>query len=100
MDCTVYSGHVPVVPWHPYTRASQAPLGTSPTEVKVEVFPTSVAFQPGHRLRIALTTADLPAPGTQPLDAWPTPPVVSPLCTSMPRTHRACTSAPTGRGRR
>jgi putative CocE/NonD family hydrolase len=65
MDCTMYSasGHVPVVPWHPYTRASQVPLSTSPTEVKVEVFPTAAAFEPGHRLRIALTTADLPHQG-------------------------------------
>ncbi len=63
MDCSVYSGHIPVVPWHPYTLASQAPLTSSPTEVKVEVFPTSVALQPGHRLRIALTTADLPHQG-------------------------------------
>jgi len=63
MDCSVYSGHVPVVPWHPYTQASQVALTTSPTEVKVEVFPTAAAFQPGHRLRIALTTADLPHQG-------------------------------------
>jgi hypothetical protein len=52
-----------VVPWHPYTLASQTPLTSSPTEVKVEVFPTSEALQPGHRLRIALTTADLPHQG-------------------------------------
>ncbi len=64
MDCTVYAqGHVPVVPWHPYTRASQTPLTTSPTEVMVEVFPTSLALEPGHRLRIALTTGDFPHQG-------------------------------------
>ncbi len=64
MDCTVYAaGHVPVVPWHPYTQASQVPLPTSPTEVEVEVFPTSLALEPGHRLRIALTTGDLPHQG-------------------------------------
>jgi hypothetical protein len=64
MDCTVYSaGHVPVVPWHPYTQASQVPLSTSPTEVMVEVFPTALALEPGHRLRIALTSGDLPHQG-------------------------------------
>jgi putative CocE/NonD family hydrolase len=64
MDCTVYgSGHVPVVPWHPYTQASQLALPSSPTEVQVEVFPTSLALEPGHRLRIALTTGDLPHQG-------------------------------------
>ena len=63
MDCSAYSGSVPIVPWHPYTRASQVPIGTSPTEVMVEVFPTAAAFEPGHRLRIALTTGDFPHQG-------------------------------------
>jgi putative CocE/NonD family hydrolase len=63
MDCTVYSKGVPVVPWHSYTRASQTALTTTPTEVRVEVFPTAVTLEPGHRLRIAITTADLPHQG-------------------------------------
>ena len=63
MDCSVYSGKVPIVPWHPYTRASQVPLTSSPTEVRVEVFPTNAVFEPGHRLRIALTTGDFPHQG-------------------------------------
>ena len=63
MDCTVYSHGVPVIPWHPYTRASQVALTSSPTEVRIEVFPTNAVIEPGHRLRIAITTADLPHQG-------------------------------------
>jgi putative CocE/NonD family hydrolase len=63
MDCSVYQDNVPVVPWHPYTRASQQPLTSSPSEALVEVFPTSLVVQPGHRLRVAITTADLPHQG-------------------------------------
>jgi putative CocE/NonD family hydrolase len=63
MDCSVYSGKVPVVPWHPYTHQSQQALTTAPTEALVEVFPTSFVVQPGHRLRLSLTTADLPHQG-------------------------------------
>ncbi|MEA2646669.1 MAG: uncharacterized protein QOE92_1752 [Chloroflexota bacterium] len=64
MDCTLYADGVPVIPWHPYTRASQAMLepGT-PTEMKVEIFPTSLVLQPGHRLRVSITTGDLPHQG-------------------------------------
>ncbi|HEV3231301.1 MAG TPA: CocE/NonD family hydrolase, partial [Candidatus Dormibacteraeota bacterium] len=63
MDCSVYAGGVPVVPWHPYTLASQAPLTADPTEIQVEVFPTSLVLEPGHRLRLGLTTGDLPHQG-------------------------------------
>jgi putative CocE/NonD family hydrolase len=63
VGCTVYSGNVPVIPWHPYTLASQTALGSSPTELRVEVFPSSFVIEPGHRLRFALTTGDLPHQG-------------------------------------
>ena len=64
MDCTVYYGGVPAVPWHPYTHDSQAMLVPGqPTEMKVEIFPTSLVLQPGHRLRLSLTTGDLPHQG-------------------------------------
>jgi putative CocE/NonD family hydrolase len=62
-DCSVYAGDVPVVPWHPYTLASQQSLPSTPTEVRVEVFPSSFVIQPGHRLRFAITTGDLPHQG-------------------------------------
>jgi hypothetical protein len=64
MDCSVFSDGVPVVPWHPYTRASQQLLTSgTPVELKVEIFPTSLVVRPGHRLRVSLTTGDLPHQG-------------------------------------
>jgi putative CocE/NonD family hydrolase len=64
MDCTVYADGLPVIPWHPYTRASQSPLVPGrPTEVKVEIFPTSLVLEPTDRLRFAITTGDLPHQG-------------------------------------
>jgi putative CocE/NonD family hydrolase len=64
MDCSLYVDGVPVVPWHPYTRDSQAMLTAgTPTELKVEIFPTSLVVQPGHRLRVSITTGDLPHQG-------------------------------------
>ena len=63
MDCSVMVDGVPVVPWHPYTLASQQQLSGSPTEVMVEIFPTSLVVEPGHRLRLSLTTGDLPHQG-------------------------------------
>ncbi|MGW4841344.1 CocE/NonD family hydrolase [Nocardia brasiliensis] len=50
-----------VQPWHPFTRESQAPMPIGePVEVDVEVFPTGAVIQPGHRLRVAVQTADFP----------------------------------------
>ena len=63
VDCTQYANGRPIVPWHPYTRASQAPLDTSQgavNTVDLEIFPTSVVIPAGHRLRVALFTADVP----------------------------------------
>ena len=63
-DCSIYTGGVMTEPWHPYSKASQVLLtpGT-PTELKVEIFPTSVVLQPGHRLRLNISTGDLPHQG-------------------------------------
>jgi hypothetical protein len=64
VDCSVYFNGVAAVPWHPYTRESQAMLTPGqPTEMKVEIFPTSLVVQPGHRLRVSITTGDLPHQG-------------------------------------
>ncbi len=61
LDCTVYAGSQPAVPWHPYTRASQQPLEPGKVyEIRLEVFPTSARILPGHSLRLTLTGADLP----------------------------------------
>jgi putative CocE/NonD family hydrolase len=64
IDCSVFVGNIPVIPWHPYTHESQKPLTTGqPTELKIEIFPTSLVVQPGHRLRVSITTGDLPHQG-------------------------------------
>ena len=61
LDCTVYAGSQPTVPWHPYTRASQQPLEAGKIyEIWIEVFPTSARILPGHSLRLTLTGADVP----------------------------------------
>jgi len=61
MDCSVYAKGKITEPWHPYTQASQVPLtpGT-PTELHVEIFPTSAVIAPGHSLRLTIATGDFP----------------------------------------
>src|SRR5207244_2195948 len=60
-DCSVYAkGHV-IEPWHPYTRASQVALTPGvPTPLEIEIFPTSAVIEPGHSLRLTITTGDFP----------------------------------------
>lgn len=50
-----------IQPWHPYTEASRQPLEAGvPVLASVEIFPTSAVIRKGHRLRIAISTADFP----------------------------------------
>jgi uncharacterized protein len=51
----------PVLPFHPYTQASAqpVPLGTV-TRFDIEIRPTFDEIASGHRLRLTLTTSDLP----------------------------------------
>ncbi len=50
-----------IQPYHPFTKASQQPLGTGEVApVDVEVFPTAAEIAPGHRLRIAIQAFDVP----------------------------------------
>ncbi len=51
----------PLLPYHPYTRSSirAVPVGQS-TRYDIEIFPTFASLAPGHRLRLTLTTADIP----------------------------------------
>jgi predicted acyl esterase len=60
-DCSVYGSGQLVRPWHPYTRASQTPLtpGT-PTQLQIEIFPTTAVIEPGHALRLTISTGDFP----------------------------------------
>jgi putative CocE/NonD family hydrolase len=61
VDCSVYGRSQVIEPWHPYTRAAQAPLTpNTPTELQIEIFPTSAIIPPGHALRLTLATGDFP----------------------------------------
>lgn len=51
----------PLLPYHPYTRASVRPVPVGKvTRYDVEIRPTTASLAPGHRLRLTLTTSDLP----------------------------------------
>ena len=51
----------PLIPYHPYTRASVKPVPTGAvTRFDIEVFPTFASLAKGHRLRLTLTTTDTP----------------------------------------
>ncbi len=61
VDCTQYAGGLPIIPWHPYTRQSQSALQPGTTYgVDIEIFPTSIVIPAGDRLRVSLTTSDVP----------------------------------------
>jgi putative CocE/NonD family hydrolase len=61
VGCTEYANGLPIIPWHPYTRASQSPLESGATyAVDVEIFPTSIVIPAGDQLRVSLTTSDVP----------------------------------------
>jgi putative CocE/NonD family hydrolase len=60
-DCSVYAGGQIIQPWHPYTHASQTPLTPdTPTELQIEIFPTSAVIPAGHALRLTIATGDFP----------------------------------------
>ena len=60
-DCSVYARGQLIEPWHPYTHASQVALTPGvPTQLEIEIFPTSAVIEPGHSLRLAITTGDFP----------------------------------------
>lgn len=61
LGCSEYLDGQSIDPWHPYTEASQIPLGTGKiTELQIEVFPTHATIEPGHQLRLTITTSDAP----------------------------------------
>lgn len=55
-------GGRPILPHHPYTRASVAPVptGGEVSRFDIEIPPTVATLEPGHRLRITITTSDSP----------------------------------------
>jgi putative CocE/NonD family hydrolase len=61
LDCSVYLDGQSIQPWHPYTQASQIPLQAGRIyELRMEIFPTSATFEPGHEMRVTITTSDIP----------------------------------------
>jgi len=55
------SDGAPILPWHPYTAASQRPVTPGVlTRYDIEVFPTFATIPAGWRLRVTVTTADTP----------------------------------------
>jgi len=48
-------------PWHPFTKRSVRPVTPGkPTRMRVEIFPTAAAIQPGHSLRVTVGPSDFP----------------------------------------
>jgi hypothetical protein len=51
----------PLLPYHPYTKAAQAPVPPGQVErYDVEVFPVFDTLRPGHSLRLTIATSDFP----------------------------------------
>lgn len=58
---SVYLDGQLIQPFHPFTQASQQALKAGQVApVDVEIFPTAAAIQPGHKLRIAIQSFDIP----------------------------------------
>ncbi len=56
-----YLDGVLIQPFHPFTQAAQKPLAAGEVApIDVEVFPTRAKILPGHKLRIAVQTFDVP----------------------------------------
>ena len=50
-----------IQPYHPFTQASKKALPAGAVEpVDVEIFPTAAKIQPGHRIRLAVQSFDVP----------------------------------------
>jgi putative CocE/NonD family hydrolase len=52
-----------IQPYHPFTKEAEqllSPLAMEPTEVAVEIFPTSAVIPAGHSLRISVGPSDFP----------------------------------------
>ncbi len=51
----------PLLPYHPYTKASKTPVPTGEVvRYDIEVFPTFAEIAKGNRLRLTLTSSDIP----------------------------------------
>jgi hypothetical protein len=51
----------PIVPYHPFTRESVLPVEPGVRDsMAVEIFNTDAVLEPGHRLRVTLSSGDVP----------------------------------------
>jgi predicted acyl esterase len=51
----------PVVPYHPFTKASVLPVKPGATDrMAVEIYNTDAVLKPGHRMRVTLSSGDVP----------------------------------------
>jgi uncharacterized protein len=49
------------MPYHPFTKASESPLGVGAVErLDIEVFAALASLAQGHRLRVTITTSATP----------------------------------------
>jgi putative CocE/NonD family hydrolase len=46
--------------FHPFSKATELPVPTTPTAFDIEVFPTFATFDTGHRIRLDVGTGDSP----------------------------------------
>jgi len=51
---------VPLRVFHPFTQASEQAVPVQATAYDIEVFPTLATFQAGHRIRLDISTGDVP----------------------------------------
>jgi uncharacterized protein len=63
----------PIVPFHPFTEESVLPVEpNAKDELAIEIFNTDAVIQPGHRLRVTISSGDFPhlvAPADSLLDS-------------------------------
>jgi putative CocE/NonD family hydrolase len=58
---TRFLGGQSIQPWHPFTDTARLPVTPGqPMFLRIEVFPTSAAIAPGHRLRVTVAPYDVP----------------------------------------
>ena len=51
----------PVAPFHPFTRASLLPVKPGKTDLmEIEIFNTDAVIPAGHRLRVTISSGDVP----------------------------------------
>ena len=51
----------PIVPWHPFTHDTLMSVNPGETDqMAIEIYNTDAVLQPGHRLRVTISSGDVP----------------------------------------